>query len=109
MQVLQGGKDNPEFEGQKFTRDLKGELIPERKRTKEIPEHMPENRKEIIKRIDDLIQFFDDNHMVFILTFSETPEHKGENVFGGTLVGGTRDDLNYLINQAINGLQQVKR
>lgn len=101
MQLLQGGKDNPEFEGQRMWIDLKGQKIPYPERQINTPKNWSERELAVYEKTQELSDYFRDNNITFLLMFAIPPntqhEEGGHQVFAGLHQEGTEENLNWLV------------
>lgn len=93
MKVLEGGKDNPEWEGQEMSRDLKGQIVPAEKwKPTPVPAQFNEIQREKAERVNTLLKELYDSDDKFLLITATPPMSENEGIQMGTFFRGTSED-----------------
>lgn len=103
MQILEGGLNNPNFEGQKMTKCLDGKLIPRSDKpvAPNIPSNFTDEEKRKVKMLDDFAELLLDMDCKFIISYAFPSETDPQKTPGGVLMGGTDNEIDFILRNAI--------
>lgn len=112
MQVLEGGKDNPGFDGQKMFQKLDGTFVPAKEITlANIPENISPEMKERLTKINEIVKSLDDLGVTFMLTVATHNKDAKEN--DPTSIGlirwsGAPGDIGFIFHELLEEMHRTK-
>lgn len=112
MQVLEGGKDNPSFDGQKMFQKLDGKIIPDTRvkfdyDNMKYPIEYSEAEVARAKKVDSILKQLEELDARFILAYGFAPENESEaeqGFQGGVRFVTTGEEANALFGMMVEKL-----